>query len=90
VKLTVEQADLAAAVGYAARSLPGRPPIPVLAGLLLDATDDRLRVSAFDYGDLPLRNRAEHAHRLPHASASTLAGGGGGPDGLGNGGIRAC
>ncbi|MFF7139419.1 DNA polymerase III subunit beta [Streptomyces sp. NPDC008196] len=49
MKLTVEQSHLAAAVGYAARSLPARPPIPVLAGLLLDATDDRLRVSAFDY-----------------------------------------
>ncbi|MET9819766.1 hypothetical protein [Streptomyces sp. NPDC006355] len=49
MKLTVEQGHLAAAVGYAARSLPARPPVPVLAGLLLDATGDRLRVSAFDY-----------------------------------------
>ncbi|NEA46870.1 DNA polymerase III subunit beta [Streptomyces sp. SID10815] len=49
MKLTIDHADLAAAVSYAARSLPARPPIPVLAGLLLDATGDRLRVSAFDY-----------------------------------------
>ncbi|MEU9796398.1 DNA polymerase III subunit beta [Streptomyces sparsogenes] len=49
MKLTVDQADLAAAVGYTARSLPSRPPVPVLAGLLLDAADRRLRVSAFDY-----------------------------------------
>lgn len=49
MKLTVEQAHLAAAVGYTARSLPARPPIPVLAGILLDAQDERLRLSAFDY-----------------------------------------
>ncbi|MFI9176151.1 DNA polymerase III subunit beta [Streptomyces lincolnensis] len=49
MKLTVEQAHLAAAVGYTARSLPARPPVPVLAGILLDATGERLRVSAFDY-----------------------------------------
>ncbi|MGW9452426.1 hypothetical protein [Streptomyces sp. NPDC055632] len=29
--------------------MPSRPPGPVLAGLLLDATGDRLRVRAFDY-----------------------------------------
>ncbi|RSS67698.1 DNA polymerase III subunit beta [Streptomyces sp. WAC06128] len=49
MKLTIDHADLAAAVSYTARSLPARPPVPVLAGLLLDATGDRLRVSAFDY-----------------------------------------
>ncbi|MGW1596963.1 DNA polymerase III subunit beta [Streptomyces sp. NPDC002343] len=49
MKLTIDHADLAAAVSYAARSLPARPPAPVLAGLLLDATGNRLRVSAFDY-----------------------------------------
>lgn len=49
MKLTVAHADLAAAVTYAARSLPARPPAPVLAGLLLDASDGTLRVSSFDY-----------------------------------------
>ncbi|KUN58445.1 DNA polymerase III subunit beta [Streptomyces griseorubiginosus] len=49
MKLTIDQSHLAAAIGYAARSLPARPPAPVLAGVLLDALDDRLRVSAFDY-----------------------------------------
>ncbi|MFL4953289.1 DNA polymerase III subunit beta [Streptomyces sp. MMS24-I31] len=49
MKLTIEQAHLAAAVGYAARSLPARPPVPVLAGILLDAQEERLRLSAFDY-----------------------------------------
>ncbi|WP_331724770.1 DNA polymerase III subunit beta [Streptomyces canus] len=49
MKLTIGQEHLAAAVGYAARSLPARPPAPVLAGILLDAHEDWLRVSAFDY-----------------------------------------
>ncbi|WP_411078351.1 DNA polymerase III subunit beta [Streptomyces sp. cmx-10-25] len=50
MKLVIDHADLAAAVGYAARTLPSRPPVPVLAGLLLDATgNERLRVRAFDY-----------------------------------------
>ncbi|MGW0573001.1 DNA polymerase III subunit beta [Streptomyces tauricus] len=50
MQFTVDQTDLAAAVTYAAHSLPAKPPAPVLAGLLLAATDDDvLRVSAFDY-----------------------------------------
>ena len=50
MQFTVDQSDLAAAVSYAAHSLPAKPPVPVLAGLLLTATDDDgLRVSAFDY-----------------------------------------
>ncbi|MER0443237.1 DNA polymerase III subunit beta [Streptomyces sp. Edi4] len=49
MKITIEQDALAAAVTYAARSLPSRPPAPVLAGLLLAAEDGQLRVSGFDY-----------------------------------------
>ncbi|MEU8480342.1 DNA polymerase III subunit beta [Streptomyces hygroscopicus] len=49
MKLTVEHADLAAAVSYAARAIPARPPAPVLAGLLLHASDSQLRVSGFNY-----------------------------------------
>ncbi|MGW0632990.1 DNA polymerase III subunit beta [Streptomyces sp. NPDC002758] len=49
MKITVPQAALAGVVGYARRSLPSRPPIPILAGLVLDAADGRLRVSGFDY-----------------------------------------
>ncbi|MCX4231741.1 DNA polymerase III subunit beta [Streptomyces ortus] len=49
MQFTVDQIDLAAAVSYAAHSLPAKPPAPVLAGLLLTATDDMLRISAFDY-----------------------------------------
>jgi DNA polymerase-3 subunit beta len=45
----VERDVLADAVAWAARSLPARPPVPVLAGLLLDASDGRLVLSSFDY-----------------------------------------
>jgi DNA polymerase-3 subunit beta len=50
VKLRVERDVLAEAVTWAARALPSRPPVPVLAGLLLEATPDgTLRLSSFDY-----------------------------------------
>jgi DNA polymerase-3 subunit beta len=49
VKFRVERDVLADAVAWAARSLPSRPPVPVLAGLLLDASDGRLVLSSFDY-----------------------------------------
>ena len=49
MKLTIDHTAFAAAVSYAVRSLPARPPVPVLAGLLLDASSSRLRVSAFAY-----------------------------------------
>src|SRR5579884_1526312 len=49
VKFRVERDVLAEAVAWAARSLPARPPAPVLAGLLLKAEDGKLSLSAFDY-----------------------------------------
>jgi DNA polymerase-3 subunit beta len=49
VKFRVERDVLAEAVAWAARSLPARPPVPVLAGLMLDARDGRLVLSSFDY-----------------------------------------
>jgi len=49
VKFRVERDVLADAVGWAARSLPTRPPLPVLAGLLVEATDSGLVLSSFDY-----------------------------------------
>lgn len=50
MKLRVERDVLAEAVGWTARSLPSRPPVPVLAGLLLETTDEGvLRLSGFDY-----------------------------------------
>jgi DNA polymerase-3 subunit beta len=49
VKFRVERDVLAEAVAWTARSLPVRPPVPVLAGLLLEADDAALTLSGFDY-----------------------------------------
>ncbi|MFB9377203.1 DNA polymerase III subunit beta [Kineococcus gynurae] len=50
MELQVERDVLADAVAWAARALPSRPPVPVLAGVLLEAeTDGVLRLSTFDY-----------------------------------------
>ena len=52
MRFRVERDVLAEAVAWAARSLPARPPVPVLAGLMLSADTDaagRLVLSSFDY-----------------------------------------
>ncbi|MDQ0843916.1 DNA polymerase-3 subunit beta [Streptomyces pristinaespiralis] len=49
VKIRVERDVLAEAVAWVARSLPARPPAPVLAGLLLKAEDGAVSFSSFDY-----------------------------------------
>ena len=50
MRLRMGRDALAEAVGWAARALPTRPVIPILAGLLLDAVEgDRLTLSCFDY-----------------------------------------
>jgi DNA polymerase-3 subunit beta len=49
VKFRVERDVLADAVAWAARTLPPRPPVPVLAGLRIDAEDGRIVLSSFDY-----------------------------------------
>ena len=49
MKFRVERDVLADAVAWTARSLPARPPVPVLAGLLLRAENDQLTISGFDY-----------------------------------------
>lgn len=48
MKIRVERDGLADAVAWVARSLPTRPPVPVLGGVLIDA-GDRLTVAGFDY-----------------------------------------
>ncbi|WP_433516466.1 DNA polymerase III subunit beta [Nonomuraea sp. CA-143628] len=57
MKLSIDPKLLAGTVTAAARSLPQRPVIPVLSGLLLEAADDRITVSAFDY-DIAHRSHA--------------------------------
>ncbi|MCS0635212.1 DNA polymerase III subunit beta [Streptomyces sp. LP05-1] len=49
MKIRVERDVLAEAVAWVARSLPARPPAPVLAGLLLRAESGQLSFSSFDY-----------------------------------------
>ncbi|HXA59294.1 MAG TPA: DNA polymerase III subunit beta [Streptosporangiaceae bacterium] len=48
MKFRIDRDALADAVAWTARSLPARPPVPVLAGMHLEA-GDRLKLSAFDY-----------------------------------------
>jgi DNA polymerase-3 subunit beta len=49
MKFRVERDALADAVAWTAKSLPTRPSVPVLAGVLLRVHDGRLQVSGFDY-----------------------------------------
>ncbi|MBM7784350.1 DNA polymerase III subunit beta [Tenggerimyces flavus] len=49
MKFRLDRDVLADAVAWVARSLPTRPSVPVLAGLLLNAKDGELVLSGFDY-----------------------------------------
>ena len=49
MKFRVERDVFADAVAWAARSLPVRPSVPVLAGLLIEASHEGLVLSTFDY-----------------------------------------
>src|SRR5437773_5720950 len=49
MKFRVERDALADAVAWTAKSLPSRPSVPVLAGVLLRVAGGRLTVSGFDY-----------------------------------------
>ena len=49
MKFRVAREVLADAVAWTARSLPPRPSVPVLAGILLEADGSQLSVSGFDY-----------------------------------------
>ena len=49
MKFRIERDVLAEAVAWTARSLPSRPSVPVLAGLLVEASSDGLSLSGFDY-----------------------------------------
>ncbi len=49
VKFRIDRDTLADAVAWTARSLPVRPSVPVLAGLLIEAADHSLTLSGFDY-----------------------------------------
>ncbi len=49
MKIRVERDVLADAVAWVARSLPTRPPVPILAGLRLEASGNEVVLSSFDY-----------------------------------------
>lgn len=49
MKFRVERDALADAVAWTAKSLPSRPSVPVLAGVMLRVSGGRLHVSGFDY-----------------------------------------
>lgn len=49
MKFRIERDTLADAVAWTARSLPLRPSVPVLAGLLIESSNDGLTLSGFDY-----------------------------------------
>ncbi len=49
MKFRVERDVLADAVAWVARSLPTRPSLPVLAGMLVEARDGEILLSGFDY-----------------------------------------
>src|SRR5690242_2739192 len=49
MKIRAERAALAEALGWVARALPKNPPMPVLAGVRVSASEGVVRLSAFDY-----------------------------------------
>lgn len=49
MKIRVERDSLADAVAWSARTLPNRPSLPVLAGLVVEAQGDSVSLSGFDY-----------------------------------------
>ncbi len=49
MKFRVAREDLADAVAWVAKSLPARPPVPVLGGILLTVEGSTLTVAGFDY-----------------------------------------
>jgi DNA polymerase-3 subunit beta len=49
VKIRLDRDVLAEAVQWAARSLPTRPSVPILAGLLVKAAEGQVVMSSFDY-----------------------------------------
>jgi DNA polymerase-3 subunit beta len=49
MKFRVVRDEFADAVAWVARSLPSRPPVPVLGCVVLTATDQGLQVAGFDY-----------------------------------------
>ena len=71
MKLRVERDVLAESVAWAARTLPSRPSLPVLAGLVLTAGEDGLTLSSFDY---EVSGRVEVAADVASAGTTLVSG----------------
>ena len=71
MKLRVERDVLAESVAWAARTLPSRPSLPVLAGLVLSAGKDGLTLSSFDY---EVSGRVEVAADVASAGTTLVSG----------------
>ena len=71
VKVRVERDVLAESVALAARTLPSRPSLPVLAGLVLTADDSGLTLSSFDY---EVSGRVEVAADVATAGTTLVSG----------------
>src|SRR5664279_3253454 len=71
MKFRMDREALADAVAWTARSLPSRPTVPVLAGLLLTVDGDTLTVSGFDY---EVSARAEMAIDAGDPGAALVSG----------------
>ena len=70
MKFRVERDVLADAVAWAARNLPVRPSVPVLAGLLIEADDQGLVLSSFDYETSARANLQADVHDKGRALVS--------------------
>ena len=70
MKFRVERDVLAEAVAWTAKSLPSRPPVPVLAGILLAVTGESLELSGFDYEVSTLATIDVHAQSAGAALVS--------------------
>lgn len=71
VKFRVERDVLAESVAWAARTLPSRPSLPILAGLLLEVDSTGLVVSSFDY---ETSSRAEVAVDVSESGRALVSG----------------
>src|SRR5664280_294960 len=72
MKFRMDREALADAVAWTARSLPSRPTVPVLAGLLLTVDGDTLTVSGFDY-EVSARAAYPAGGRLPDLAGDARA-----------------
>ena len=62
MKFRVEREVLADAVTWVARGLPARPPVPVLAGVLIEADEESVKYYVDAYGDENIVFSTDYPH----------------------------